>query len=746
MEALKTIAVTAEETLFRNEENGYTVLSVREGRSRVCAVGIMPPIAEGERLSILGDWVEHPVYGRQIRVQSVRIEKPTTEAAIERYLGSGLIKGIGPATAKQIVSRFGADTLDVMAINPERLLDIPGIGAKRAQMINESYQEHYRQREIMLFLQQYQISPALATKIYKRYGDDAKQILQENPYRLTDDVEGIGFRTADQIAASMGIERTSEYRIGSGLRYVINSAAAAGGHCYLPKAELVNASVRILECPPEMIESGLDSLILSHTVKAEIIESEEGEEIAIYDPRMYEAETEVAAMLIRLLEAGPRGMAISETLLRKTIETMEREEGITFHDTQRDAIRLAVNAGVCVITGGPGTGKTTIIKCILQLLGADETVLAAPTGRAAKRMSEACGVEAKTIHRLLEYNGESSRFARCKEHPLEAEAVIVDEMSMVDLFLIRSLLFAVQPGTRVILVGDADQLPSVGAGNVLRDILDSHAVPAVSLSEIFRQEESSMIVYNAHRINLGYPPRLNAKGSDFFFERTKTAGEATQVIMELCSERLPSYLKLNEPLQEIQVLAPSKKGECGVWELNRRLQQCFNPPSPGKTEKQLHDTVYRVGDKVMQTRNNYDMTWRKENLFGWEEGQGVFNGDIGYITEIDAEAETITVLYDGCREAVYSYMDTEDLDLAYCISIHKSQGSEFPVVIMPVVGGPPMLLNRSLFYTAVTRAKNMVVLVGKETVIDQMIRNNEVRRRYTALRMRIQKMAHSAEK
>ena len=739
-----TISVIADETLYRNEENGYTVLSVHDGSARVCAVGYMPEVAPGERLTIVGEWTEHRVYGRQIRVESLAIEQPTSRAAIERYLSSGMIRGIRETTARQIVEHFGEETLEVLSRNPERLLEISGIGPKRAQMIYESYEEHARQREIMLYLQQYQISPLLATKIIRRYGDDARQMLQENPYRLVEDIDGVGFRTADRIAASMGVERTGEYRLASGIRYVLSTASQNGGHCFLPRGELIRESMRILECPQELIERALDSLIVNQLVKAEILEDEAGnesEEVAVYDFPAWRAEHEVAAALVRLKNAPGGAGPVPEERISEALSAMEREEGISLHEAQRSAIRLAVTEGLSVITGGPGTGKTTIIKCILRLLDGDEVVLAAPTGRAAKRMTESCGREAKTIHRLLEYSGEDGRFSRDADHPVEADAFIIDEMSMVDLFLMRSLLRAVPPGARVILVGDADQLPSVGAGNVLKDILSSGAVPSVSLREIFRQDEKSMIVVNAHRINMGLPPRLNARGGDFYFERTDSVSDAVETILELCRERLPKYLQLSSPVRDIQVLAPSKKSACGVWELNRQLQGTFNPPAPGKKEKLLRETVFREGDKVMQIRNDYSMSWRREGVLSWEEGHGVYNGDIGFITEIDGEAESITVLFDDGREAVYDFTEADELELAYCISIHKSQGSEFPVVVIPVMGGPPMLLNRSLLYTAVTRARRMVMLVGREAVIDQMIRNNEVRRRYTSLRQRISRLA-----
>ena len=740
-----TIKVTADETLYRNEETGYTVLSVLDGNTHVCAVGIMPEVAPGERLTIVGEWVDHRVYGRQIKVQTLLVEQPTTLDAIERYLGSGIIRGIRETTARQIVQHFGDETMNVLSQNPERLLEISGIGPKRAQMIYDSYEEHALQRSIMLFLHQYQISPALAAKIIKRYGDSTQRLLQENPYRLVEDIEGVGFRTADRIAASMGVERTGEYRLSSGIRYVLATAAQNSGHCYLPRSELVNESSRILECQRELIEQAVDSLILNQLVKAEILENENkenAEEVVIYSYPAWRAEREVAAALIRL--RNDDGISpVSEKQIKETLAQMEREEGILLHETQREAIRLAVTQGLSVITGGPGTGKTTIIKCILRLLEGEEVVLAAPTGRAAKRMTESCGREAKTIHRLLEYSGEAEQFSRDANHPIEADTVVIDEMSMVDIFLMRSLLHAVPPGTRMILVGDADQLPSVGAGNVLKDILSSGSVPSIALSEIFRQDEKSMIAVNAHRINIGQPPRLNTKGGDFYFERTASISEAVQTILELCENRLPSFLKLSQPVREIQVLAPSKKSACGVLELNRQLQSVFNPPSTEKKEKLLRETVFREGDKVMQIKNNYSMTWRKEGILSWEEGQGVYNGDIGFITEIDGDTESITVLFDDGREVMYDFTEADELELAYCISIHKSQGSEFPVVIIPVMGGPPILMNRSLLYTAVTRARKMVMLVGRETVIDQMIQNNEVRRRYTSLDRRLAQLSDS---
>lgn len=735
---MEIIEAFADETVFRNEENGYTVLVVKAGKSRVSAVGIMPSIAVGEKLRITGDWTEHPVYGRQIKVQSIEIEKPTTLSGIEKYLSSGMIRGIGPATAKLLIRAFGEETLDVLYSQPEKLLDVPGIGQKRAQMIQESYAEQAQQREAMVFLQSYGVTPALAVKIYKRYGENVRQVITRNPYRLVEDVEGIGFKTADRIAASLGIEQSSEYRLSAGVKYTLSEATAGAGHCYLPRPELALAARRLLGSDADTIDRTIDSLILSHDISAQILPCDSGEEVvALYLPSTYRAESEVARRLREMIDAMPDSMASD---LTAQIDELERIEGLAFHSQQRQAIETAVTHGMTVITGGPGTGKTTIIKCIIKLLSVHgDVALAAPTGRAAKRMSEACGMEAKTLHRLLEYGGEEGDFARSEDNPLEIDTLIIDEMSMVDIFLMRSLLRALVPGTRLIMVGDADQLPSVGAGNVLRDILDSGVIPSVRLTEIFRQDEKSMIVYNAHRINRGESPRLNAKGSDFFFERAVSPSDAAKRIVTLCSARLPGFLNL-DPVRQMQVLSPTKKGECGVWMLNQLLQAEFNPPASGKHERVRGDTTFREGDKVMQTRNNYQLKWKKDGAIGIEDGQGVFNGDIGFVTFIDPQEHVMEVQFDDERTATYEGGDVDDLELAYCISVHKSQGSEFPVVIMPAVGGPPMLLTRNLFYTAVTRARRMVMIVGRENAIEQMIANVNTRRRYSALCWRLKQI------
>ena len=735
---MEEIEVFADETVFRNDENGYTVLVVKSGKTRVSAVGIMPPIAAGEKLRITGEWVEHPIYGRQIKVQGCEIEKPTTLSGIEKYLSSGMIRGVGPATAKLLIKAFGEETLDVLYSTPEKLQDVPGIGPKRAKMIMESYAEQAQQREAMVFLQSYGVTPSLAVKIFKQYGENVKQVIHQNPYRLVEDIEGVGFKTADKIAASLGIEPDSEYRLSAGVKHTLMEATNGAGHCYLPREILSAHAQRLLGCEEEMIEHTIDSLILSHALTAQVLPGEDGEQVvAVYLPLTYRAENEVARRLREMIDAMPSTMS---TDLGAQIDELERMEGVTFHPQQRQAIETAVKSGMTVITGGPGTGKTTIIKCIIKLLSVGgEVALAAPTGRAAKRMSEACGMEAKTLHRLLEYGGEEGDFARGQDNPLEMDTLIIDEMSMVDIFLMRSVLRALVPGTRLIMVGDADQLPSVGAGNVLRDILDSRVIPSVMLTEIFRQDEKSMIVYNAHRINRGEAPRLNAKGSDFFFERAASPTDAAKKIVSLCAARLPQFLGL-DPVRQMQVLSPTKKGECGVWMLNQLLQAEFNPAAPHKSERVRGDMTFREGDKVMQTRNNYQLKWKKEGVFAWEEGQGVFNGDIGFVTEIDMQERTVIVQFDDERIATYEGGDIDDLELAYCISVHKSQGSEFPVVVMPAVGGPPMLLTRNLLYTAVTRARRMVMIVGREAAIDQMIMNADTRRRYSALCFRMTQM------
>ena len=720
---------TVEDVTFRNEENGWTVLRVKiDGeKGRLSAVGVMPFTAAGERVRLTGDWVEHPDFGRQLKVTACESVAPKTKSGIEKYLGSGLIKGIGPATAKLIVAHFGVSALEVMTEEPQRLTEISGIGPKRAQMIAESYLEQVEMRSTMLFLQKYDIAPTLAMRIYKRYGQATQHVMETNPYRLVDEVNGVGFRTADQIALSMGFDRDTPQRVEVGIKYVLTDAAAGAGHMFLPRETLEYQAAKLLQVDESIIDNALRKLLLS----GRLVQTEEEETDAVYLAPYYEAEGEVARQLVSLMRGKGPGVDVEEA--EQEIDRYEREEGVTLCAEQREGVLQAVTGAVTVITGGPGTGKTTGIKCIIELMSRrGEVLLAAPTGRAAKRMSEATGCPAKTIHRLLEFSGEEGQFAINKDNPLDCDMLIVDEMSMVDVFLMRSLLDALTAGTRLVMVGDADQLPSVGAGNVLGDMIESGVLPVVRLKEIFRQEGGSMIVANAHRINRGEAPVLNAKNSDFFIERRDTVRAAADSVLQLVSRRLPAYMGL-DPMRDIQVLSPSKKTDLGVWELNRVLQQTLNPKDPLRPEHARGDTVFRLGDKVMQIRNNYQMEWKREG----EEGLGVFNGDMGFITGIDSEEKQIEVTFDDERVALYDESCLDELELAYCISVHKSQGSEFPAVVIPVWSFPPMLMTRNLIYTAVTRARRLVVLVGREESLARMIANNHVFRRYTALCSRI---------
>lgn len=725
-------------TVYRNDENGYSVVMARMGRSEITVVGVLPELTAGEQAVFSGEWVEHPQYGRQLKCSACQLQKPTTLLGIERYLGSGLIHGVGPSTAKLIVQHFGEETLTVLSEHPERLQEVPKMGKKRWIQIAESFREQQQAREAMVFLQSYGIPASLSVKISRLYGERTPEVIRQNPYRLCEDLEGVGFLTADRIGTALGIAPDSEHRIQSAVKYVLRDAAASMGHVYLPRRELTLRAAQLLRVEEALCHRQIQQLALLRDV---VLQGGDGEEERVYLPAFDAAEREVAQRLCELMASlAP----VKSRGAHRDIDRFERDRGIRFSEKQREAIISALEQGVLVITGGPGTGKTTIINCIIRLLSSEgEVVLCAPTGRAAKRMTEATGYESKTIHRLLEYGGEEGSFARNQENPIEGDCVIVDETSMVDLMLMRSLLRAIEPGMRLLLVGDADQLPSVGAGNVLGDILQSGAVPAVRLTDIFRQGETSRIVVNAHRINHGEMPLLNEKGTDFFFERKEGFAQTAQTIVQLVTRRLPKFLgyaedeRTAQAVRNIQVLAPAKKGECGVMALNTLLQAALNPSGPGRPSLSYGETVFRLGDKVMQTRNDYQIEWRKETVSGWEDGAGVFNGDVGFITKVDEEEHSLTVLFDEEREVVYQSGQLENLDLAYCLSVHKSQGSEFPVVVMPVAGGPPMLLTRNLFYTALTRARSLVVLVGREEVVRQMVENDHILKRYTTLTQRL---------
>ena len=719
-----------EEIVFRNDQNGWTVASIRlDGdKKRISAVGVMPFLSAGEHAVFDGELAEHRDYGRQIRVSSYETTRPETKSGVERFLGSGLIRGVGPATAKLIVEYFGARALDVLESAPERLTEVPGIGPKKAAMIAESFAEHNGMRNTLIFLQNYGLTPALSMKVYKAFGDATERVLRANPYRLVDEIEGVGFRTADDIAMSLGFARESEFRLRSGIRYVLSEAANGAGHVYLPMPVLARRAAAILEAGEELVENALRALMLEDALIAEPVD----DETAVYLPRFHRAECETARLLLRLRD-GVRPAKLSEREALSQIDGYERDAGVQLCAEQRQAALAAVREGIIIITGGPGTGKTTSINLIIRLLrrlGGVE--LCAPTGRAAKRMSEAAGCPAQTIHRLLEYSGESQGFGRDEDNPLDADAVIVDEMSMVDIFLMRSLLAALRPGTRLVLVGDVDQLPSVGAGNVLRDLIDSGAVPVVRLTEIFRQAGQSQIVLNAHRINRGEYPEIRTKGTDFFLERRQTPGAAAESAVALVKTRLPNYMGL-DGLRDIQVMAPMKRGDAGVYALNALLQAALNPPRKGAEELVHGASTFRRGDKVMQVRNNYDLEWRR----GGETGGGVFNGDIGYIIAVDRRERALTVEFDDGRVAEYDESLLDDLELAYCMSVHKSQGSEFEAVVLPLISGPPMLMTRNLLYTAVTRARRLVVIVGREDCVRAMVDNNHIARRYSALDRRL---------
>ena len=717
-----------EKISYRNDENGFTVAQVKlESGERLAAVGAMPMLLAGERAAFEGELVEHREYGRQIRVSWVESIRPESLDGIEKYLASGMIRGVGPATARLIVESFGPRTLDVLESEPQRLTEVPGIGEKRAAMIAASFLEHNQMRGAMMFLQKYGLTPAMAARVYRAYGERTESVARENPYRLADEVEGVGFKTADRMALAMGFSLSSEFRLQSGLRYALNEAANASGHMYLPLTILVERARQMLGADEDLIDNALRALILSGGLEAEDIDGE----TAVYLPWYHEAETDAAFRLTRLLRSFEGGGEAG--LAERAVAEVEEEEAMRLCAEQREAVEAVEREGVLIITGGPGTGKTTTLKCILRLLdelgGAE---LCAPTGRAAKRMSEATGRPARTIHRLLEYAGEEGRFLRNEQEPLDCAAVVVDEMSMVDIFLFRALLRALRPGTRLVMVGDKDQLPSVGAGNVLKDMLESGAVPSVTLTEVFRQAASSMIVRNAHRINRGEYPEVRTRDTDFFLERRESMRAAVDSVVQLVTTRLPRYLGV-DPLRGIQVMAPMKRMDAGVYALNAVLQQAINPSAPGKRELRRGETVFREGDKVMQVKNNYDMGWTR----GMEHGLGVFNGDIGYVAAADPHNEELTVAFDDGREALYALADLEELELAYCMSVHKSQGSEFDCVVLPLVSGPRLLMTRNLLYTAVTRARRLVVVVGREACMRAMVDNNYIDRRFSALDRRL---------
>ncbi|SHH69966.1 ATP-dependent DNA helicase, RecD/TraA family [Caloranaerobacter azorensis DSM 13643] len=733
-----TLQGTIEEIIYKNESNGYTVAILETEDDVVTIVGYMPVINLGETIMVQGNWVYHSNYGQQFKVDTYQAVVPASLNGIEKYLSSGLIPGIGPKIAKKIVEKFGLDSIDILQYNPDRLLEIDGIGKKKAQKIAEAFAEQREIRDIMIFLQEYGISPTYGVRIYKKYGNETISKIRENPYRLSEDIFGIGFKMADKIARNMGVDLRSDYRIFAGIKFTLMEFSSEG-HTYVPKRELVDKAQSLLEVERELVEDGITALALKQEIQLENVDNE----IRVYYMPFYYAEANVSKKIIELALTELKELDIN---VEEEINKLERESSIKFAKNQKEAIRQAVFNGVLVITGGPGTGKTTTINSIIKLFENQglSVVLAAPTGRAAKRMSEATLREAKTIHRLLEYSFVDDEtgmaFARDEGTPIDSDVVIIDEVSMVDILLMNNLLKAIMPGTRLILVGDVDQLPSVGPGNVLRDIIDSKVVKVVKLNEIFRQAQESMIIVNAHRINKGEMPFLNVKDKDFFFINKDSNKEVVDTIIELCKERLPKFYGY-DPVKDIQVLTPMKKGDTGVNVLNERLQDVLNPKHKLKNEKQVGESIFRVGDKVMQIKNNYRMKWEivKDDGIN-EEGEGVFNGDFGYVYDIDEEENEMTVLFDDNKKVVYSFSQLDELKLAYAITIHKSQGSEFPVVVMPICWGPPMLLTRNLLYTAITRAKELVVLVGNKKFLYMMINNNRITKRYSGLNKRLHKV------
>ena len=738
-----------EHIIYRNTENGYSVLNLVSDGEETTVVGTFHYISEGELLELEGEYTEHPLYGQQFHMERFEVKVPQDALAMERYLGSGAIKGIGAALAARIVRRFGAKTFEIMEREPERLAEIKGISERKAREIAEQMEEKRELRQAMVFLQEYGISVNLAVKVYERYGQEIYRMIKENPYRLAEDIAGVGFRTADEIAKKVGIREDSDFRIRSGLLYTLLGASSEGHTC-LPEELLLRKAAELLRVPAEAVERHLNDLSMDRKLVRKIFSDAEGRERTfVYSSTAYYAELSTAVMLSRLNLT----LETSDTEIDTLLHRVYRQSKIELDERQKEAVSEAVKHGVLILTGGPGTGKTTTINAMIRYFEAEglEILLAAPTGRAAKRMTEATGCQARTIHRMLELSGgpESAggraSFMKNEDDPLEADVIIIDEMSMVDLYLMQALLKAVVPGTRLILVGDVNQLPSVGPGSVLQDLIRSEAFPVVRLTKIFRQAAESDIIVNAHKINRGERIVLDNKSRDFFFLQRQDPNVILRVVLALVQEKLPRYV--NAQPSDIQVLTPMRKGALGVENLNRVLQRYLNPAAPDKPELPFgHGSaggedgenqkgVLRTGDKVMQIRNNYQLEWEVRNRYGIavDRGLGVFNGDMGIVRGINSFAEEVTVEFDEGRMVSYPYKQLDELELAYAVTVHKSQGSEYPAVVIPLLAGPRPLMNRNLLYTAVTRARSCVTLVGSAGTFQAMVDNGTEQKRYTGL-------------
>ncbi|MFL8748032.1 ATP-dependent RecD-like DNA helicase [Clostridioides difficile] len=721
------------EIVFKNEDNGYTIAHLVNENDEIVVVGCMPTLAIGESIEVEGKWVNHKIYGTQFEVNSFMPVTPSSLEGIYVYLSSGMIHGIGEKMAKRIIDKFGVDTLEVIQNSPEKLQEVEGIGSKKVKQIVKSYEEDRELRNIIIQLSPFGITPNYCLKIYKKYKSSAIEVINKNPYQLAEDIRGIGFKVADSIASKIGIDKNSKDRICQGILYTLNKSLS-NGHTYLPEHVLIQDSEKLLELNGEIIKECVMMLVYNQKIHIEKVNNEN----LIYLMPYYLAENGVCSQIVKLSQYEFEDLKID---IDNEINVLEEDKKIKLAEKQILAVKESVNSGILIITGGPGTGKTTTINAIIDIFenNGKSVTLAAPTGRAAKRMSETSNKEAKTIHRLLEMGfstDDDLTFFKDEEDPINSDVIIVDEVSMVDIILMYNLLRAIKLGTRVILVGDSDQLPSVGAGNVLKDMINSNIINVVKLNEIFRQAQESMIIVNAHKINNGEPLYLNTKGKDFFFIRKSTNEEILNEIIGLVNERLPKFYKVDK-LKDIQVLSSMRKGELGVTNLNIELQKYLNKKEKFKVEESFSKRLFRVGDKVMQVKNNYTKKWETEDQK--ESGEGIYNGDIGYVYHIDKDKKTIYILFDQTKIVSYLYDELDEIDHSFCTTIHKSQGSEFPVVVLPIAWAPPMLLSRNLLYTAVTRAKKLVVLVGDVKYLEYMIKNNRVNQRYSNLGYKLNK-------